>query len=894
MSDLIPAVKRLVSRLVTTFTSGRAERTLAREVGSHLAMLEDEFRRRGMAETEARAAARRALGGVEQVKERQRDARSFMVLTQLLQDVRYAVRSMRRAPGFAAAAILTLALGIGANTAIFSLFDAVLLKSLPVREPGRLYYLAHGTGVTPSLSANYPLLERYRANLRAFDGIAAYNTRQLKVSTPAGPELVDGQFASGNYHQVLGIPMALGRGLVADSDRPDAGNLVAVISDGYWTRRFGRDPGVIGRTLVVQGRTVSIVGVTAAGFYGARPGTPIDVTLTIAQRVMDEPAFLTMRDNWTSMYLVGRLKPGVTEETARAEMQSVFRQFWEEPENKWARGSSTEDHPAALLPAGRGWSSIRQNYRESLQVLMAMVAVVLLIACSNVANLLLARASARTREIAVRMSIGASRPRLVRQLLTESVVLAVAGGAMGLIIATWGTRFIVAMLNAGTNPIVIDANPDSRVLIFTIVVSMLTAVVFGLAPAIRATRVDVSPSLRGTGAGAGRRRAAIGGQALVVCQVALCLVLLAGGTLLVRSLINLRTQDTGFRRENLLLFYLDARGSRTNVMTVHDAVLDRMRAMPGVRSVALSTMSPLATDEEIRPIRLAGPTAASRPRAAVTTNRITPDYFSTFGIPVVKGRGIAVQDSATAPRVAVVNQTMARDYFDGDAIGRTFSFGVQANVPVTVVGVVRDNRQRNLRQAIPAMAYVPVVQAEEPPRLLTASLRIDGDPRPVEALARAAIRETSPDLVVSYVRTMQQQVNASLMPERLLATMSSVFVTLSIVLAAIGLYGVMSYGVARRVHEIGIRMALGANRGTVMRQVLTTTVAMSGCGIVIGLAAAYQGTRFVSSFLYGVTERDPLTFAVAAAVLLLTALAAGYVPARRATGIDPVQALRAE
>jgi predicted permease len=885
-------LRQWLMRLATTIRSGRAERDLNRELASHLALLEDDLRRRGMSADAARAAARRAFGGVEQMKERHRDARSFVLIDQFKQDVGYALRSMRRAPGFAAAAIVTLALGIGANTAIFSLLDLVLLKSLPVREPGRLYYLAHGTGA-PSLSANYPLLERYRANLSAFDGIAAYNTRQFKVSTPTGPELVDGQFVSGNYHQVLGVPIARGRGFVADADRPDAANLVAVISDGYWTRRFGRDPGVIGRTLVVQGRTVSIVGVTAPGFYGARPGTQIDVTVPIAQRVLDEPAFLTMRDTWTSMYLVARLKPGVTEVAALAEVQPVFQRFWAEPENKWAAGPSNDNHPAVLMPAGRGWSSVRQNYRESLRLLMAMVTVVLLIACSNVANLLLARASARTREVAVRMSIGASRARLVRQFLTESLVLAVAGGAVGLIVAMWGIRIIAAMLDAGTNPIVLDADLDARVLAFTTLVSMLTGIVFGLAPAIRGTGVDVMPSLRATVSTPGSARAALSGRALVVCQFALCLVLLAGGAMLVRSLVNLKTQDTGFQRENLLLFYLDARGSQTDVMKLHEAVLDRLRTIPSVRSAALSTMSPLATDEETRPVRLAGAAGASRPRPAVT-NRITPDYLSTFGIQVVKGRGIAVQDSATAARVAVVNETMARDYFEGEALGRTFNFGLTSKVPVTVVGVVRDNRQRSLRQAIPAMAIVPLVQAEESPRQLTASLRIEGDPRPVEALAREAIRATSADLVVSYVRTMQQQVDASLMPERLLTTISSGFVVLSLVLAAIGLYGVMSYGVARRVHEIGVRMALGASRGAIMRQVLTTTVALSGCGIVIGLLAAHQTTRFVSSFLYGVTDRDPITFAAAAVVLLVVSVIAGYIPARRATRIDPLVALRSE
>ena len=886
-------LRQSLLRLMTALRRGRAENELDREVASHLALLEDDFRQRGMTAADARAAARRAFGGVEQAKERQRDTRSIVWIDQLRQDLRFALRSMRRAPGFAAVAILTLALGIGANTAIFSLLDAVLLKSLPVREPGRLFYFAHGTGGTPSLSANYPLLERYRASLTSFEAITAYNTRQFKVATGAGTELVDGQYAAGNYHAVLGAPIALGRGFIADSDQPGDSSSVAVISDGYWTRRFGRDPNIIGTTLVAQGRTVSIVGVTAPGFHGMRPGTHVDVTLPIAHRVQAEPNFVTMRDSWTSLYIVGRLKPRVTEAAALNEMRPVFHGFWEEGANKWARNPSGVADAAALLPAGRGSNTVRQAYREPLQLLMAMVAIVLLIACANVANLLLARASARTREVAVRMSLGAGRARLARQFLTESAVLALAGGAAGLLIAMWGTRFIAAMLDAGTNPIVLDADPDLRVLVFTIGVSMLTAVVFGVAPAIRATRVDVNSSLKGAPLHPRIGRTALSGHTLVIAQVALCLVLLAGGSLLVRSLINLKTQNAGFQRENLLLFYLDARGSETEVTKYHDIVLERMRSLPGVRSVSASTMSPLATDEETRPVRIIGGAEPPMRRAAVT-NRVTPDFLTTFGIQLLQGRGIAAQDTATAPQVAAVNETMAREYFNGDAMGRTFTIGANSKVPVTVVGIVRDIRQRNLRQIVPPMAYISLAQAEEAPGELTAALRVEGDPRPVEAQVRETVRATSPDLVISYMRTMQEQVDASLMRERLLATMSSAFVVVGLFLAAIGLYGVMSYGVARRVREIGIRIALGATRRMVLWQVLRRTLGLAAIGVVIGLVAAFQATRLVSSFLFGVTDRDPVTYVTAAGVLLAAALLAGYVPARRATRIDPLTALRAE
>ena len=886
-------LRQLLLRLLTAVRRGRADEELDREVASHLALLEEDFRQRGMTADDARAAARRAFGGVEQTKERQRDARSFVWIDQLRQDLRFAIRSMGRAPGFAAVAILTLALGIGANTAIFTLLDAVLLKSLPVREPARLLFFAHGPGATPSLSANYPLLERYRATLTSFEAITAYNTRQFKVSTGAGAELVEGQYAAGNYHAVLGVPIALGRGFIADSDQPDDTSSVAVISDGYWTRRFGRDPNVIGTTIVAQGRTVSILGVTAPGFHGMRPGTQIDVTLPIAQRVLTDPKFMTMRDSWTSLHLVGRLKPRVSEDAALNEVRPVFQQFWEEAENKWARNPQGDQHPVALLPAGRGSNTVRQAYREPLQLLMAMVAIVLLIACANVANLLLARASARAREVAVRTSLGAGRARLTRQFLTESAVLALAGGAFGLLLAMWGTRFIAAMLDAGTNPIVLDADPDVRVLVFTIAVSMLTAVIFGVAPAIRATRVDVNSSLRGAPSNSRLGRAALGGQTLVIAQVALCLVLVAGGGLLVRSLINLKTQNTGFQRENLLLFYLDARGTETEVTKFHDILLERLRGLPGVRSASASTMSPLATDEETRPVRIVGAAEPPRRRAAVA-NRVTPDFFTTFGIQLLQGRGIAAQDTATAAQVAVVNETMARDYFNGDAMGRTFTIGADSQIPVTVIGVVRDIRQRNLRQAVPPMTYISLAQAEEAPGELTVALRVDGDPRLIEALARENVRATSSDLVISYVRTMQEQMDASLMRERLLATLSTAFVVVALFLAAIGLYGVMAYGVARRVREIGIRIALGATRRMVLWQVLRRTLGLTAMGIVIGLVAAFQTTRLVSSFLFGLTDRDPLTYAASAGVLLAAALLAGYVPARRATRIDPLVALRSE
>jgi predicted permease len=819
----------------------------------------------------------------------------MVMLESIVQDLRHAARSLRRTPAFTTAAVITLALGIGANTAVFSVMDAVLLRTAPVSDPHGLYFLAHGTGENPAFSSNYPLLERYRTLRDVFTGVTAYMTRPFKITTPSGSELVEGQFVSGNYHRVLGVPLILGRGFTSESDRPGDAGAVAVISESYWRRRFARDPSIVGKTVVVDGKALAIAGVTAAGFHGLKPGTQFDITLSLAALAQDDGDFLTTRETWTGLNMIGRLRPGLGEAAALGRVDALFQQFMSEPEQAWnRRGGRLPDafRLARLVPAARGAPALRVRYDRPLRILMAMVGVLLLIACANVANLMLVRASGRMREVAIRMSVGAGRMRLIRQALTESLLVAAFGGAAGLLISMWATTVIVSLFDGGRNPIVLDVQPDGRLLGFTMVISISTGIVFGLMPAVQATRANVAPLLKES---AGIARGRLGaGKVIVVCQIALCVMLLAGTSLLVRSLMNLKAVDAGFGKDNVLLFYLDTRGTRAEVVDLYASVLERLKAMPGVRAAAFTTISPLGTDSQERPIDIPGVPSTAGPHLA-WSNLVTPDYFSTLDIAVLRGRGLTPQDSATAPKVAVINETMARAYFGGtDAVGRTFAFRAVPDQPFTIVGVVRDTRQQSLRDAPPRMAYVPIPQGDEPPSMLTAAIRTTQRPRSLEALVRNAVSSQSPDLTLSYLRTMEEQIDATLVPEHVLATLSSGFGLLALLLACVGLYGVISYGVARRSREIGIRIALGAQRSMVLWQTIRETLGVCAAGVAIGLAATLATTRAVSTFLFGLSPRDPLALVSTTIVLVLTALLAGYLPARRAATTDPVRALRTE
>jgi predicted permease len=812
------------------------------------------------------------------------------------QDLRYAFRSLRRARALTAAAVITLALGIGATTTIFSLFEAVLLRRLPVESPSQLYFVAHGLGDPLSTSSHYPWFERVKQDSDVFAGVTAYNVRDLKVSSGAGVERVTGQYVSGNYHAVIGAPFQLGRGFVDENDRQLTP--IAVISDAYWSRQYGRSRDVIGSLLTVGGQQVTIVGVTAASFDGMQPGQSIDVTLPLSMRIAADPEFVTATDTWTSMPLVVRLRQDVDPARARTVLASTYRDFMSLPENqRYGRMATGELREGTLLPAAQGSDRLRRGYETALYVLAVMVSLVLVVACVNVANLLLTRAPSRAREVALRMSLGAGRGRIVRQLLTESVLLAVGGGLLGVLLAAWGTRFVSILLQMGMRPIVIDLQPHTGVLLFALGLSVLTGIAFGVAPAWKTSGVDLVRSLKaGIGWRSGWRRP--GQQALVAAQIAICLVLVFGSALMARTLRNLQGVDGGFRKASVVLFEIDARDTsfpRERLDALCSDIIARIGARPDVVSGSCSTMSPVATNTEGRPIAVSGFSHPSREVPPAFANSIDAAYFDTFGIEVLRGRPLAVTDNATATRVAVISEGLARYYFgNDDPIGRTFRFGVNnARPPITIVGIARDARQQ-LRDAAPHMAYTPLAQRDEPASGLLAAIRTSGETAGTAAAVRDVVRGLSRDVAVTYVRTMDQQIRAALVSERLLASLSGWFALLALVLASVGLYGMISSIVSRRLRDIGIMLALGARRAHVVGQVLRYAAVVTGAGLVVGIPAALAASGTLSSFLYGLAPDDVVTLASSVLVLGATALIAGYLPARRAARVDPAITLRAE
>jgi len=821
-----------------------------------------------------------------------------MTLDTIWQDVRYAVRSLRRTPALAGTAVVTLALGIGANTAIFSLVQAVLLRQLPVASPGDLYFVAHGVDGRLRTAANVPWLERVRQRTDVFAGVTAYNHRQFKVTSDLGTEPVLGQYVSGNYHAVVGVPMAMGRGFMTENDRLPGGSPIAVISDAYWSRSFGRAPDVIGRTLTVGGNPVTITGVTAPGFAGLSPGDALDITLPLSMRIQDEPGLLTATDSWISLPIVVRIKSGVSSAVADQALESAFRAYMAEPFNaEFARLRDGRTTHASLLSAAYGTADLRDGYATALQVLMGMVGLVLLIACANVANLMLIRAAGRRREIGVRMAIGASRLRILRQFLVESLVLALAGGALGFVLAGWGSIFVTALLANGANPIVIDAQPDRGVLLFTVLVSLATGIGFGLAPAYAVTRAPLAPGLKGLPPAA--TRSWPGRYGVVAAQIALCLVLVFAAGLLSRTLQNLRGVEAGFRKDGLLVFGIDARDTLFPVERLTaacDDIIGRLRSRPGVVAASCSTMSPVETNSEGRALTVPDFTPPPDDPDFVYANSVDAGYFDTLGIGLISGRAFTPKDTASSSQVAVVSESAARYYFGGagTAVGRVFRWGRRdPRPPVTIVGVVRDAKLA-LREDPPQMIYTPLDQRSEAPRELLASVRTATSPSSFAPAVREDVAAVSQHLALRYVRSMDEQINAALVGERLLAMLSIAFAGLALLLASLGLYGVLSYDVSRRTHDIGIRLALGARRLTIVSGVLRQVAAVTALGIVAGGVAASLLSDAVSGFLFGIESGDAQTLVAAATVLAGTALLAGYFPARRAARVEPNVALRAE
>jgi predicted permease len=899
------SLRRGLSKLGALFRRRKPVDDLEEEIRSHLAMEERENLESGMPSEEARYAALRRFGNVTLVQERSREMWGWNSVETLWQDLCYGLRQLRRSPGFMSVAILTLALGIGANTAIFSVVNAVLLRPLAVKNPRELVQLAtvgpYGVG-----SFSYPGFRRFHDENRVCSEMAAIGwLNQLDASLDGQAETVEGRIVSSNFFSLLGVGASAGRTFTGQDEKTPQSSAVAVISYGYWNRRFGLSPSVLGRSITLNRTPFTIVGVTPVSFTGPEVGYSPDIYVPMAMEPAfhDEKSWLDQPDyHW--LRILGRLEPGVSREQAHAALALIYRQVQSDiPMNDWSPAERKEFLSTRLevtSAAGGIVFGLPEQFPGTLYILMAMAGLVLLIACANVANLLLGRATVRQTEIAVRVAIGAGRFRLIRQLLTESAVLAIAAGALGLLCAYWASDGIVALMSSGRDPLFLDLRPDPRVLGFTGAIALLATMLFGLAPALSGTRVDLTPALKGSAGSLGSKRSRLGlGRGLVVLQVAVSLLLLFGAGLFVRTLENLENLDPGFDRKGVLLFNLDPtkNGYKGAAVTrLYKQVLDHIEAIPGVRSASLSDMEPITGGGGWdNSVWVEG--YASRPdeNTTVYLNSVGPRYFETLRNPLLLGRDFSPQDTEATPKVAIINQAMARYFFGNrNPIGRKFGwFGEDKNkVQFEIVGVVKDSKYGTLREQIPRTAYLDCFQV--PLGGMTFAFRASVKPPAVISQVRDEIRAVDAGLRMGGSSTLEEHVDNSLGHERLMATLSSLFGALAALLACVGLYGVMAYSVARRTNEIGIRMALGAGRAQVLRMILGESAALVAAGVAVGLPVAIAAARLISGQLYGLRPADPITIAGAIILLVGVAAFAGYLPARRATKVDPLVALRHE
>jgi predicted permease len=872
----------------------------------------------GMAPEEARRRARLEFGGLDQVKEQRRNVSGSHIIETFVQDLRYGLRMLAKNPGFTGVAVLTLALGIGANTAIFSLIDAVLLKMLPVQKPEQLYRLTSISNEGRTNDAfSYPTFELLKRNNQILSGVIAFRPMgNVDFVVNGNAELARGQAVSGSYFTTLGVKPILGRTITAEDDARGA-SPVAVVSYGYWTARFHRSPSVAGAGITLNGAAFVVIGVTPPDFFGLEPGESIDVYIPLAAVPLAQPQFAaagTPYDvltapfrNW--LHLMARLKDGETAARALANLGPVYEQAMRQSA-EGMRGLPFDtpgrrkgfDVPRIQLESGsRGLTALREQFSKPLMFLMAVVGVLLLIACTNVANLLLARAAGRQREIALRLSLGAGRGRVVRQLLTESLLLAAGGGAFGVLVAVWGSNAIVSLMSHSPSVIQLTVRPDSHVLVFTGLVSLFAVVIFGLAPAWRASRLDLSQAVKegvlGAAAAPGRSRMA---ESLVIPQIALSLVLMVGAGLLVRTLQKLKNSDPGFDRQNVLLFSINPGMigyKEPQVAEVCDRLTEQVKAIPGVSAVSFSTFSPLAGWSGYTDARVEGYTPKPGENPAITVNFVGPNYFKTLGTVVLLGRDFTEVDTAGTPKVAVVNQAMARYFFgDTNPLGRRFSIpGWKGDASaLEIVGVVENAKLNSLRKPSPPSAYMPFLQSPDSFLAVTFEVRSATNPTVLAASVRQLIQQADNRLPLFGVKTLSEQIDESLVQERLVASLSSLFGLVAPFLACVGLYGVMASLVARRTHEIGVRMALGAERPQVLEMVLGRGMVLALIGIVIGIVVAMGATRLMATLLFDVKPTDAFTFLTASVSLIAVAAFACYIPARRAARLDPMVALRYE
>jgi predicted permease len=893
-------LRRVIGGAKALARSERAERELDEELRACLEAAVEEKMRRGLDRGQATRHARLELGlvSVESVKDRVRDVGWETHLESIWQDVRYALRTLRKSPAFAAAAVLTLALGIGATTAIFSLLDAVIFRSLPVSKPEELVLVG---------GSQYPVFQAFRQHTDVFaDLLATSGVTPLSVEIDMGAhERTNVSLVSGSYFSTLGVGAAMGRVFTVNDDRVPGAHPVAVASYGYWQRRFGGDAAILGRVVRISGTPIAIVGVAPAGFFGEQVGVAPDlwVPLTMWGHVVPGPNLLESPGRgWLRM--IGRIRPGVTVSGAHPQLTETFRRVLTGTFGANMRDDVRRDIARAIITveaAGNGLSRLRTQFARPLQVLMAAVVVVLLIACANIANLLLARATARRREIDIRLALGMGRARLVRQLLTESAVLAALGGVAGVAVAWLGREGLLRLISADGSRLPLAVETDARLLVFVAVVSSATAILFGLAPAWRAARASLVTSLIARHETGHSYRL---GSLLVVAQIALSLVLLTGTGLLLRTIANLRDVDLGFTPERLLVVEINPQaagysGDRAAALTRR--LLEGIAARPGVSAASFSEHGVLTgTDNGTDLMRPEGFVAGPEGFPPTRWDVVGPRYFSTLGTPLLAGRDFNERDDAASPLVVAINEKMAQLFFDqANAIGQRLVWDVgDVQRRFEVVAVARDVKQAGAREEPPPRFYLPYLQlpAVRPWTLASTRflVRTIGDPTNVASAVREVIRSEDPRLSVISLDIAPQLVGRTFVRERMVAILLVAFSALAVSLACLGLYGLMAYHVVQRTSEIGIRMALGAQRKEVLSATLRRSFAWIVAGIAVGIPLALGASRVAQGLLFGLSANDPGTFIAATIVMTTVGLLAACIPARRASRIDPLVALRAE
>ena len=869
--------------LLAVLGRSRMEREMDSELRFHIEARVEDLVRDGVLREKALRQARIEFGGIERAKEECREARGISFVESLLQDLRYALRVLRKSPGFATVAILTLAIGIGANTAIFSLLDQAVLRWLPVKNPERLFE------VKPDVLI--PDYEKLTAGTSSFSEAFATDKGPLIASIDGASENVLGKFVSGTYYSVTGIRAIRGRVLTPQDDQP-ANSLVCVLSENFWRRRFGESPEVLGKIITLKRIAFLIVGV-APEFDRGRVA---DILVPMATHLQ-----LAMKDNDT-VNIIGRLKPALSEKQASAELTSTYQQILMEAAGSRLTPSEQRrvlQKTIRLIPAGRGGLD---RFSIQLRIAAAVVGMVLLIACINVGNLLLSRGATRQREIATRLAIGAGRGRVIRQLLTESVLLACMGGCLGLLLALWGGQLVSALISGD----VVSVTPDLRVLGFTAAVSLLTGVGFGIFPALRTTTTNLTPGLKASGSSFGSysvrtSSSRLGGDGtLVISQIGLCLSLLVAAALLIQSLKKLSNADVGFEREKVLLMWVLPTMVGYDIPqenSLYWQLLDRLNALPAVQSASLSRLQ-LFSGYWGRSVSI--PQHANPEDSRVSCNTVAPKFFATMGIPLLSGRDFTRADTATSQKAAILSESAARQYFQGkNPIGRHVRFTDEDPTDVEIVGVVKDIltefRQEEDHRRSARAVYIPFTQA--PPTMTgqaVVEVRTAERPATVAAPIREAAQALDKDLPLGTVETQGEVVDESLAEQRSLTQLTGVLGLLALLLASIGLYGTMSHSVGQRTKEIGIRMALGAQRESVMSMVLRGGMRLAFAGIGVGVPLAAGVSRLISSQLYGLSAADPLTFIAVSLLLAAVSLLATYIPARRAMRVDPMVALRYE